>query len=610
MRQQIIPTVGERIGRYEIVSELGQGGFGVVYLARQVGIDAQVAIKLLLVKSNDEAQKLQVVDRFRQEAEIIKRLEHPCALKIRDFGTTEDGAPYLVTEYVRGTDLDKVIKEQPLTIARTVRVGGQILGCLAEAHSLGVVHRDLKPANIKVRDIVGEKDAVKVLDFGIAKLSDDEGGLQTQTGAGFGTPYYMSPEQCRGEKLIDGRADIYALGLILAECLTGQRVVQADSTLAAIYFQVNPNQHDYPPELRQCPLFPVIERATQKNRDWRYPEALAMREELLRISTTGVSAHQVIIPPGSPSHQTPPNTGPAPSSDNFDLMPTAHAVPQYASYQAPSGQVPSGQIPSGPTPSGLAPNPPQTGKIVALIVAIFVVFGVLVAGIWMVTQSNSGDDSADDNNVTVTEVEENTGAPSQQTETDPNQVAANTPADPEESEPSPQNAIENPFEDPTTNEEVAAVEEPTEPTEEEDHRPILLVQASGDQSNLRRVLVTIESNPDGAIVRDADGNVLAHTPFDGYIASTSVEVVLTLANDGYRSTRIEVDLMADQPQHFEEELRRRRRSNREETTEPTPDPQTVAEPEEPPASPFGQTQVYGSDDSDPPVNPFGTTQEY
>lgn len=604
MRQQIIPGIGERIGRYEIVSELGQGGFGVVYLAKQIGIDAKVAIKLLLVKSNDEAQKLQVVDRFRQEAEIIKRLEHPCALKIRDFGTTDDGAPYLVTEYVRGTDLDKVIKEQPLTIARTVRVGGQILGCLAEAHSLGVVHRDLKPANIKVRDIVGDADAVKVLDFGIAKLSDDEGGLKTQTGAGFGTPYYMSPEQCRGEKLIDGRADIYALGLILAECLTGQRVVQADSTLAAIYFQVNPNQHDYPQELRQCPLFPVIERATQKNRDWRYPDALAMREDLLRISTTGIHAHQVIIPPGSPSYQSPPNTGPAPSSDNFDVLPTAHAVPQYASYNAPSGP-----MPSGPTPSGLTPQPAQTGKIVALIVAIMVVFGVLVAGIWMVTQSSGGDDttSAGNDNVVVTQVPENPDDPTEVpgTDPDPSLVAANTP--PEDAVvPSTENS-DNPAVESTVTDPVAAVDPPVDPAadQHEDERPILLVQASGDQSNLRQVLVVIESNPEGAMIKDADGNVLAHTPYNGYIASTSVEVVLSISNSGYRTSRIEVDLTGDQPQHFEEALRRRRRSSSQETAEP------VAEPDEPPVNPFGQTQEYGSEpDPEPPENPFGATQEY
>ena len=673
MRQQVIPTVGQRIGRYELIRELGEGGFGVVFLARQVGLDADVAIKLLLLKRQSDANRLQVVERFRQEAEIIKRLEHPCALKIRDIGETEDGIPFLVTEYVRGDDLDEVIKQQPLNVARTARIANQILGCLAEAHALGVVHRDLKPSNIKIRDIIGEEDAVKVLDFGIAKLSDSEGGLETKTDSGFGTPYYMSPEQCRGEKQIDGRADLYALGLILAECLLGRRIVQADSTLAAIYYQVSPEPHDFPPELCQTPIFPVIERATQKNRDWRWADALSMRQALQSIPMDSAVMQQVIVGPLQQTGQQPANTNPALSSDGFDAQPTQQAAPPQA-YGAPapsdqviSGPVPSGQVAAAPTPyaqpgssatpyaqpgsgatpyaptvsapmpqvqvpSGVVPKTAGTGKLMAILFVILLLSAGTVAAVWFLTQED------DDASGSTAAAEDETTPPDEQTTPEPGEesaievppddsigdeeVALLEPADgaeaPESESPSEEvaaveGAAEGDSPEPGPQEEVALAEPPTPRSDDIDPSlPVLLVQATGEESDQHRVRVVIESRPDGAVVRDQDGNILARTPFDGYVVSTEVEVELSIDADGHRSTRIAINMTTDETQRFEERLRRRRQ--REPTPEPVAEPLEPAveeEPPEPEVNPFGLTEEYvppSSDDED--ESPFGSTREY
>ena len=600
MRQRVIPSVGDRIGRYEIIRELGAGGFGVVFLAHQAGLDAEVAIKLLTLQTGEDAERLQAVDRFRQEAQIIKRLQHPCALKVRDIGETDDGIPYLVTEYISGDDLDKVIKQQPLTVARTIRIGTQILGCLAEAHALGVIHRDLKPGNIKVCDIIGEEDAVKVLDFGIAKLSDDAGGLETKTGSAFGTPLYMAPELCRGEKGVDGRADLYSLGLILAECMTGVPIVQADSTFSALYFQSSPDPHVFPPELRNTAIFPVLEQATHKDRDARFPDALSMRQALQSIPTGGAEMHQLIVPPPSMTGEQPTQTNPAPMSEGFAVQQTMHAPTQPV----------SGPLPSEPAIDQTAQTG-SGGRPIFILVLILLLCGAVAGGIWFVMQPGSDDPASTPVAAPATPIGEPTddNAPT----IDPG--FEEPPATPPGTQPHDGTTPEDGQLDPG---QVAAIEPPTITDPETDAPlPELLVQATGSMEDLRRVRVIIESTPEGAVIRDSDGNVLARTPFDGYIVSTHVEVDLNIDSEGYRSTLIQVDFVTDELQHFTEVLRERRRDRPEPavTTELTEQPLVPAEPLEPTepvdetgASPFGRTEEI--EPLAPEVNPFGATERY
>lgn len=279
----ILPKVGCHVSRYELIEELGRGGCGVVFRARQTGLDAEVAVKIMIPRLTRESEQLQLYERFELEAKIMKDLEHAAAIKVRDFGRTDQGLPYLVTEFIRGQTLQHVLDEGPLSLERTIHMAKQILGCLAEAHGRGIIHRDLKPSNIMLRDVVGELDAVKLIDFGIAKSFVHDSGVDTRTGMQCGTPWYMAPEQVHNDERLDGRLDLYALGLIIAECLTAERVVQTADFMEALLIQTRQEPHLFDRQVSDSLLFPIIRRATDKKRDLRYGEATTMRNDLIVI---------------------------------------------------------------------------------------------------------------------------------------------------------------------------------------------------------------------------------------------------------------------------------------------------------------------------------------
>ena len=201
--------------RYRIESEIGAGGFGTVYSARQLKFDREVAIKIL---NADAASTPEHVRRFETEARVVAQLRHPATLTLLDFGQTDEGRFYAVTERLHGKPLDDLLARGPLESARVLRLLRQICDSLVEAHDQKIIHRDLKPSNIFIQTI-GDQEIVKVLDFGIAKLLKQPG--ITSTGETCGTPVYMSPEQARGEAL-DARSDLYSLGVMAYECLAGQ----------------------------------------------------------------------------------------------------------------------------------------------------------------------------------------------------------------------------------------------------------------------------------------------------------------------------------------------------------------------------------------------------
>ena len=277
--------------RYRLLSLLGEGGMGAVYKAEHIRMGKVLALKLLRgAFARDEG----AVARFRAEAQIVSRLSHPHTIAVFDFGELADGDGfYLAMEYVQGSDLAAVLHEQgTLPEARAVSLGAQILGSLAEAHDAGVVHRDVKPANVMVQRARTGEDFVKVLDFGIAKLRDDPANAATTSaGAIIGTPSYLSPEQARGEE-IDGRADLYSVGALLYELLSGRPPFHGMSPVA----MVSAHLRDPPRPLRELApqvsegLAAVVHRALEKRPAARYASADEMRAALLGVAVPALQA--------------------------------------------------------------------------------------------------------------------------------------------------------------------------------------------------------------------------------------------------------------------------------------------------------------------------------
>src|SRR5689334_327996 len=230
--------------RYRIEALLGEGGMGAVYLAEHVLMRKRLAVKVL----HAEMTRLpEMVARFEREAMAAAHIEHPNVAAATDFGKLDNGAFFLVLEYIEGSSLRDLIEKGPLATQRALHIAHQIASALARANALGIVHRDLKPENVMLVDRDGDPDFVKVLDFGIAKVpvgelasrgsANDGGQVLTQLGMVYGTPEYMAPEQALGQE-VDARADLYALGVILFEMLAGVRPFDAESKVTLLGMKV------------------------------------------------------------------------------------------------------------------------------------------------------------------------------------------------------------------------------------------------------------------------------------------------------------------------------------------------------------------------------------
>jgi predicted Ser/Thr protein kinase len=213
------PLVGKVVdGRFEVLERVGEGGMGVVYKVRQVPIGRIVAMKVL---SQEMAGDPNWVMRFEREARASSQLQHPNTIRMFDFGKTREGRLFMTMEFLDGRSLREVIADDaPLDAARVLKVLVQCCASLGEAHAAGIIHRDIKPDNVFLLSMGGAPDFVKLLDFSVAKLLQENDGMRTQAGIVFGTPQYMSPEQGRGMPL-DARSDLYALGILAFEMLTG-----------------------------------------------------------------------------------------------------------------------------------------------------------------------------------------------------------------------------------------------------------------------------------------------------------------------------------------------------------------------------------------------------
>jgi len=276
-------------GRYRIEALIGSGGMGAVYRAAHVHMRKAVAVKVL---HKEMTAFPEVVARFEREAVAAGRIEHPHVVSASDFGQLEDGSFYLVLEFIEGQSLAKLVsKVGALAPLRALCITRQIVEALQAAHAVGIVHRDLKPDNVMLVDKDDEPDFVKVLDFGIAKIKVEETAEQpalTQIGTVFGTPEYMSPEQARGE-LVDARADLYTVGVILYEMLSGSSPFKDDDLVVVLTRHLTADPPPLPSSLDPM-IRDLVLLLLKKNRDERVQSAAELIERIDVILGASASA--------------------------------------------------------------------------------------------------------------------------------------------------------------------------------------------------------------------------------------------------------------------------------------------------------------------------------
>ncbi|MEO5763123.1 MAG: protein kinase [Vicinamibacteria bacterium] len=272
-------------GKYEIVQKLGAGGMGSVYKVRHLAFGELRAVKFV---SSHLAADEQVLARFRSEAVVARRLQHPNAVRVDDIDTTDDGRPYIVMEYVAGRSLRELFNdESDVSTKRILALAHQACAALAAAHALGLVHRDIKPDNLMVLNGADGKEVLKVADFGLAKVREGfelgAGMAQTQTGFIVGTPPYMSPEQAIGQE-VDGRSDLYSMGIVLYELFTGRLPFRADSPMGMLIH----HRETIPPAPGSLgvpqPLSEFLMKALAKRPEDRFQTAEQMDDALRLLS--------------------------------------------------------------------------------------------------------------------------------------------------------------------------------------------------------------------------------------------------------------------------------------------------------------------------------------
>ncbi len=390
------PLIGRVVlERYEVLKRLGSGGMGAVYAARQIAVGRDVALKILRA---DLVNNESVRERFRREAEIIGKLRHPNTIQLIDYGETPDGLAVIVMELLVGLALSDRLKQLgPMAAPDAIRCGMQIAQSLAEAHAAGLVHRDLKPANIFLVEVAGQTHA-KVLDFGIARIVDEEATRLTADGQVFGTPRYMSPEQGMATGEVDARTDLYSLGLIVFECLVGQPPFVAQTSIQYLSAHATlppPKLSDHLPNALPS-LEQLIDACLVKERGDRIQTADAVAEGLRRIT------HE--LESGSDAATNIP--GAATNLDASGVADTSSSIADLLPARPPTEAPPIAAPPTAAPPS-IAPGPPTEGLVpprssnlatagaIAAVLAGLIMIAVFVLG------PKDGDGPTPSNDATV-----------------------------------------------------------------------------------------------------------------------------------------------------------------------------------------------------------------
>jgi serine/threonine-protein kinase len=296
------PRVGTVVGeRYRVLARIGEGGMGAVFRAEHILMKKVVALKLLHAEMG---QVEEAARRFEREAQSASRLNHPNIISVTDFGRNHTGELFLVMEFVAGESLAEVLARYgQLDVARACRLAGQILSALEHAHAQKVIHRDLKPANIMLVQSLDARlgETAKILDFGIAKITESSEGEPTLTKGAmiFGTPSYMSPEQAAGQE-VDSRSDLYSCGIILYEMLTGKKPFEVEDVVKLMAMQVTAPPPAFarvaPGADISAPLEAVVMRSLEKERERRYRTAAEFREALEKAEAIGMGARPAAAP--------------------------------------------------------------------------------------------------------------------------------------------------------------------------------------------------------------------------------------------------------------------------------------------------------------------------
>jgi len=344
-------------GRYQLRDLLGEGGMASVHLAYDSVLDRQVAIKTLHTELGREQA---FRERFRREAQAVAKLTHTNIVSVFDTGEDDlDGltTPYIVMEYIEGKPLGSVLDEDiqqhgAMPADKALKVTADVLAALEISHEMGLVHRDIKPGNV----MMTKRAVVKVMDFGIARAMQSGVTSMTQTGMVVGTPQYLSPEQALGRG-VDARSDLYSVGIMLFQLVTGRLPFEADSPLAIAYAHVQ--EEPVAPSSINRSLPPAVDalvaRALKKNPNERFPSAEAMRDECLRVAQSFQAAAPSIVPGAQTS------SGAGVGSAVFPPVDQSMSAPPPGSVQTPYQPGPYGQPTPPPTPSPSYGYPQQGG---------------------------------------------------------------------------------------------------------------------------------------------------------------------------------------------------------------------------------------------------------
>ena len=488
------PLIGRVINdRFKINALIARGGMGKVYRAEQSPLGRVCAIKVLNPNYAGEHDP-EFHKRFFLEASIASKLTHPNTVTIFDYGRTEDDIYYMAMEYLEGHTLHRAIREAGhFPEERAAHIARQICRALREAHSLGVIHRDLKPANIFLVEHGDETDFVKVLDFGLVKNVSGDGKAEdlTQTGLFMGSPKYMAPEQIRGDK-VDARTDIYALGIIMYEMITGKVPFDRPNSVNILMAHVN---EDAPPMRQMNPsinLSPAIEetvaRAMAKDPDQRFRSMDEVLAALKRVGGGALTATISGVGTGEYRALSGSGSGPQVTSTNGTLSLGSGSSPAFLSpTTSDPGSIPSPlAVPSDSPGAPLMSQPPgrtgSKGMLVAAVVGALAIAGIIGYVALRPTKAATG-----------------------------TAAASTVPATPTAA-------------DPTM---------PTAPT-----APIATVISAPTATAAALVKVRVNSDPDGASVKEDGVELCSSTPCDilykGADADPSREHKLTVARNGFR----------------------------------------------------------------------------